>query len=51
MVTGNGKPTRAKGISSSILEEMPFLYSQYESVANMFIPDKPFRTYAQQVEI
>lgn len=51
LVTGNGKPTRAKGISSRIIEEVPFLYPQYESASSSLLPDKPFKTYSQQIEI
>lgn len=51
LVTGNGKPTRAKGISSSTIEEVPFIYPQYEASLSIFLPDKPFKTYSQQIEI
>ncbi|GHP12700.1 hypothetical protein YK48G_01250 [Lentilactobacillus fungorum] len=51
LVTRNGKPTRAKGISSSIVEEVPFLYPLFEVSLNVFLPDKPFKTYSQQIEI
>lgn len=52
LVTGGGKPTRVKGISYS-LEEMPFLYTKIPLYISRptFIPDKPFKSYKQQIGI
>lgn len=54
LVTGSGKPTRAKGISY-LSEEVPFLYLRVSSYIfshpTTFIPDKPFKNYQQQIQI